>query len=127
MLNFSSRLKEKYLCNPIEAMPYIIATDYFYKTAQATTTIATTTTTILMTSLTTAPSATTVTSAMLNNVTNSLQTDKPLSKDKLANYNLASLICKLPKSQLISDLDVFVKEINLSILSNYVVIIYLFI
>ena len=39
---------------------------------------------------------------------------------EIANYNLASILCKIPKRQLISDADYLSKEINIAALSNYV-------
>lgn len=88
MLNFSSKLKEKYLCNPIDALQYFKASPYFYK-----------------------------------NLSNALITNKNnLTIDQQASYNLASLVCKIPKRQIISDADLLSKELNVSAVSSYVII-----
>lgn len=46
--------------------------------------------------------------------------DKNFTKDETANYNLASIVCKVPKRKLINDGDMISKQINVSFLSNYV-------
>nr|UOU03310.1 ATP-binding cassette subfamily A1-like 3 [Brachionus rubens] len=45
--------------------------------------------------------------------------DKNLTYDEIANYNLASLVCKIPKRKLINDGDFLSKQINVSFISNY--------
>ena len=85
VLDFSSKLKEKDLCNPIDALGYFKATDYFYNKSK----------------IITRPPAN-------------------LTDQELANFNMASIICKIPKRQIISDADYLSKEINSSSITNYV-------
>jgi hypothetical protein len=95
VLNFSSKLKEKYLCNVVEAAQFFKANDYFYqKNPNINLTI------------------------FMNNNKTSLP-----SREQIANYNLASVICKVSKRQLISDVDFFSREINYGSISNYVIFI----
>nr|QNH67915.1 ATP-binding cassette transporter subfamily A member 1-like protein X3 [Brachionus plicatilis] len=49
----------------------------------------------------------------------SAQIFKNFSKEENSNYNLADLICKLPKRKLINDADLLSKQINVSFISNY--------
>lgn len=88
-MNFSSSIKEKDLCDPLKAMSYIKASNYFYQD----------------------PIYLDIQSA---------QVLRNLSKEENSNYNLANLICKLPKRKLINDADLLSKQINVSFLSNYV-------
>ncbi|CAF0899716.1 unnamed protein product, partial [Brachionus calyciflorus] len=86
-LNFSSSIKEKYLCDPLKTMSYVKASSFFYKN---------------------------VTFESDPNLMN-----KNFTYDEIANYNLASLVCKIPKRKLINDGDLLSKQINVSFLSNY--------
>lgn len=88
-MNFSSSIKEKNLCDPLKAMSYIKASNYFYQD----------------------PIFLDIEIA---------QIFKNFSKEENSNYNLASLICQLPKRKLINDADLLSKQINVSFLSNYV-------
>lgn len=95
MLNFSSKLKEKYLCNEADAVQFLKANDYFYqKNPNLNLSIFTN-----------------------NNKTTAMTT----AKEQIANYNMASVICKVSKRQLISDIDFFSREINFGSISNYVI------
>lgn len=85
VLDFSSKLKEKDLCNPIDALGYFKATDYFYNKSK----------------IITRPPAN-------------------LTDQEIANFNMAAIICKIPKRQIISDADYLSKEINISSITNYV-------
>ena len=86
VLDFSSKLKEKNLCNPLDALSYFKATDYFFN-----------------------KSSNSVKPPLAN-----------LTAQEVANYNLASIVCKIPKRQLISDADYLSREINISSITNYV-------
>jgi hypothetical protein len=93
VLNFSSKLKEKYLCNEADAVQFFKANDYFYEKNP---------------------------NLNLTIFTNNNKTT-PQSKEQIANYNMASIICKVSKRQLISDVDFFSREINYGSISNYVI------
>ena len=45
----------------------------------------------------------------------------PFSPEEQASYNLAALICKLPKRKLITDAEFLTKQIDYSALNNYVI------
>ncbi len=94
MLNFSSKLKEKYLCDPVDAVSFFKASDYFYHSY---------------------PTKINATLSADNKTVG-----KPLSPEQIANQNLASIICKVSKRQLISDAEYLSKEINYVSISNYV-------
>ena len=99
MLNFSSRLKERYLCNPKDASAFFKASDYFYRKDP------------------TSLNKMNTTSISLFNYTSNLTLATP---QEIANYNMASTICKISKRQFISDAEFLSKEINYPLLSNYV-------
>ena len=95
MLNFSSKFKEKDLCDPLEAYPYFKASPYFY--------------TLLN------PMA-----LLLGNNSNSNNSMITLTTDELASYKLSQVICKIPKRQLITDADLLSQQVNILSLANYV-------
>lgn len=47
-------------------------------------------------------------------------TIRNMSDQQVANYNLANLICQIPKRQLISDGEFLAKKLNINFVSNYV-------
>lgn len=92
VLNFSSKIKEKNLCTPMTAMSNLIASSYFNNSQQ------------LNDLLNTSPNP------AVRNLTNT----------QLVNYNMANLVCSIPKRQIISDADFLFKQLNISFFTNYV-------
>ena len=45
-----------------------------------------------------------------------------MTMDEQASYNLASILCQIPKRKLISDFSFIIKEFNVSAITNYVII-----
>lgn len=154
VLNFSSKLKEKYVCDPIDAMRFVIPSRYFYnvtsparrlaagpvKTRQgfdfsnffdfgitnppdATAAAADSTTEIMM--ATDDPTQMTTTEMIIETgfsiTTMPPELEKqPFTAEEQASYNLAALICKLPKRKLITDAEFLTKQIDYAALNNYV-------
>jgi hypothetical protein len=117
----SSKFKEKYLCNPLEAYTYFKADAYFFNGTQK--------------------SSSPRLSETINedfkwiinqefpklnpeNSTYSYEEKlhrivKGLTPQQQADYNLADIICRIPKKQLITDADFLTKQIQMSSFSNY--------
>ena len=110
VLNFSSKIKEKSLCNPLETMGYFLGEPYFIQGANAT-----------INSLAGYVNATIMLNQTISpNLVYLLNALKNMSASQLADYRMASKICEIPKRQLISDSDFLTKELNIQFLTNYV-------
>jgi hypothetical protein len=110
VLNFSSKIKERNLCEPLEAMSFFVSNDYFVRDGNST--IKSLVKKINMT----------IYSNMTVNMSDIylLAKLRNMSAQHLGDYDMASKLCKIPKRQLISDADYLSKEINIPFISNYV-------
>lgn len=119
MLDVSSKFKEKNLCNPLETYPYLKADPYFYDSTS--------------TSPRLSNSMSDSFRQLINQTfytTDTTLTDNQkldyivstLSKEQKANFNMADIVCTIPKRQIITDADFLSKQMKFSAVTNYVTI-----
>ena len=116
MLNFSSRIKEKKLCNPLEAMDYFVSDSYFQQNSQK-----------LIADLESKINESQSVANMANNTMIDMQSSlellsylKNLTDQKLGDYRMAESLCKISKRKLIVDADFLSKNLDIPFLANYV-------
>ena len=147
VLDFSSKLREKYVCDPNDAMRYLIASKFFYNGTNpakksglrkntrdgfdfsnffdfgVTNPPDEMMTTMIMTGdeSTMIPTTELIIDTGFSSITLPPILERPpFTADEQASYNLATLICKLPKRKLITDAEFLTKQIDYAALNNYV-------
>ncbi len=122
MLDVSSKFKEKYLCNPLESYTYFKASPYFYNgtlnsiSPKMTNSISENFSDLIEQSFAQYRS-------LAKNYTDTqmlLTIYNKLNNQEKANWNLADILCRIPKKQLITDADFLSKEISSNSFINYV-------
>jgi hypothetical protein len=110
VLNFSSKIKERNLCEPLEAMSFFVANDYFVRDGNSS-----------IKSLVNKVNITIYSNKTVNmSDIYMLANLRNMSAQRLADYRMASKLCRIPKRSLISDADYLSKEVNIPYISNYV-------
>lgn len=117
MLDVSSKFKEKYLCNPLEAYSFLKASPYFYNSSSLSPRI---TKSINENFRTLINEKFTLSDARLTDEEKLEVLYNQLTDQEKANYNLANIICRIPKKSLITDADFLSKEMQFNSFTNYV-------
>lgn len=117
-LNISSKLKEKYACQPLEAYSYFRASDYFYYKNNQNNSIRSYAFQIDFSKLINES----INAQDLIANKNTRITMSLMNADEQASYNLAKILCNVPKKQVISDSNFIANEFNFSSITNYVII-----
>jgi hypothetical protein len=111
VLNFSSKIRQRSLCDPLEAMEYFVGNEYFVHDGNST-----------IRNLVHKVNATIYANQTVNMSDIYLLAKlRNMSAQHLADFDMASKICRIPKRQFIIDSDYLSKELNMAFLSNYVI------